>query len=222
MKSLTLLFCLGLGAVATHAASNCPMVAFPAAYSVETETTAGGNKTAMKMFVDGDKMRTEMDAGGTQMISIMRKDKKMSYALMPAQKMVMENPIPDAPAAAAPAGPEPLWEKVGSSTVNGQACTEYKVKSGADTMTYFLNADKLVVRMATPSMTMDYKNYKAGAQEAALFEIPAGYSKPGEAPAASADNSSSGAAVDNSGGSAAPAASPEKPAKKKKLGMLGR
>ncbi|MBK8477423.1 MAG: DUF4412 domain-containing protein [Opitutaceae bacterium] len=227
MKSLTLLFCLGLTAVATHAASNCPMVPFPAAYSVETETTAGGNKTAMKLFVDGDKMRTEMDAGGMQMISIMRKDKKMSYSLMPAQKMVMENPIPDAPATAAAAGPEPVWEKVGSSTVNGQACTEYKVKSGADTMSYFLNADKLLVRMANASMTMDYKNYKAGAQDAALFEIPAGYSKPGEAPApaaSSSDSSGSGATADNasSSDSLAPAAAPEKPAKKKKLGMLGR
>ena len=217
MKSLTLLFCLGLSAVATHAASNCPMASFPAAYSVETETTAGGNKTAVKLFVDGDKMRSEMDAGGMQMISIVRKDKKMTYALMPAQKMVMENPLPDAPApAAAPSGPEPVWEKVGSATVNGQACTEYKVtQPGIDAMTYFLNADKLLVRMVTPSMTMDYKNYKAGPQDAALFEIPAGYSKPGEAPAATADNSSGGEAP-------APAAAPDKPAKKKKLGMLGR
>jgi hypothetical protein len=218
MKSLTLLFCLGLTAVATQAASTCPMASFPAAYSVETETTVGGTKSATKMFVDGGKIRSEMDAGGAPMISIIRNDKKMSYTLMPAQKMVMENPIQDAPAAPAASGPEPVWEKVGSSTVNGQACTEYKMKSGADTITYFLNSDKLPIRMVTANMTMDYKNFKAGAQEAALFEVPAGYTKPGEAPAASADNSSSSGDTK----SAAPAAE-EKPAKKKKLGgMLGR
>ncbi len=221
MKSLTLLFCLGLTAVATHAASTSPMADWPKAYSVEMETTASGQKSVTKMAVDGDKMRTDMDAGGMQMSSIIRKDKKMSYSLMHAQKMVMENPLQDTPAPAQ-AAPEPTWEKVGSATVNGQACTEYKMKMGADVTTFFINGDKLPVRMTNASMTMDYKNFKASAPDAALFEIPAGYSKPGEAPAASSDNSSNGAAADNSSGSAAPAAAPEKPAKKKKLGMLGR
>jgi hypothetical protein len=218
MKSLTLLLCLGLSAVATQAANNSPMADWPKAYSVEMETTAGGQKSSTKMFVDGDKMRTDMDAGGMQMSSIIRKDKKMSYSLMHAQKMVMENPLQDAPAAAQTA-PEPTWEKVGSATVNGQACTEYKMKMGADVTTFFINGDKLPVRMTNANMTMDYKNFKAGAQDAALFEVPAGYSKPGEAPAASADNSSSSGDTK----SAAPAAE-EKPAKKKKGlgGMLGR
>jgi len=218
MKSLTLLLCLGLSAVATQAANNSPMADWPKAYSVEMETTAGGQKSSTKMFVDGDKMRTDMDAGGMQMSSIIRKDKKMSYSLMHAQKMVMENPLQDAPAATQ-AAPEPTWEKVGSATINGQACTEYKMKMGADVTTFFINGDKLPVRMTNANMTMDYKNFKAGAPDAALFEVPAGYSKPGEAPAASADNSSSSGDTK----SAAPAAE-EKPAKKKKGlgGMLGR
>ncbi len=218
MKSLTLLLCLGLSAVATQAANTSPMADWPKAYSVEMETTAGGQKSSTKMFVDGDKMRTDMDAGGMQMSSIIRKDKKMSYSLMHAQKMVMENPLQDAPAAAQTA-PEPTWEKVGSATINGQACTEYKMKLGADVTTVFINGDKLPGRMANANMTMDYKNFKAGAPDAALFEVPAGYSKPGEAPAASADHRSSSGDTK----SAAPAAE-EKPAKKKKGlgGMLGR
>ncbi|MFT3830614.1 MAG: DUF4412 domain-containing protein [Opitutaceae bacterium] len=216
MKSLKLLLCVGLAAVAAQAASKGPMADWPKAYSVETVTTVAGTTSATKLFVDGDKMRTEMDANGMQMISIIRTDKKVSYTLMPAQKMVMENPIPDVPAAAQ-AAPEPTWEKVGSANVNGVACTEYKVTTGADVAHYFLNGDNLLVRLATKDMTMDYKNFKAGAQDAALFEVPAGYSKPGEASASSSDNSSGG----NTG--AAPAAE-EKPAKKKKGlgGMLGR
>lgn len=228
MKSLKFLLCLGLAAVGAQAASNCPMAQWPAAYSVETETTANGTKSAMKMFVDGDKTRSEIDANGMQMISIIRKDKKMSYSLMPAQKMVMDNPLQDAPAAAAPAGAEPVWEKIGSEKVNGQDCTVYTVKSGGTVTTYYLGSDKLPVRLKTDAMTMDYKNFKAGAQDAALFEVPAGYTKPGEAPAAGSDNSgasaSNASSNSNSGGTVAPAGEPEKPAKKKgKLGgMLGR
>ncbi|HLP08718.1 MAG TPA: DUF4412 domain-containing protein [Opitutaceae bacterium] len=217
MKSLKLLLCLGLAAVGAHAASKNPMADWPKAYSVETVTTVAGTTSATKLFVDGDKIRTEMDANGMQMISIIRQDKKVSYTLMPAQKMVMENAIPDAPAAAGQSGPEPTWEKVGSANVNGVACTEYKVTTGADVAHYFLNSDNFLVRLATKDMTMDYKNFKAGAQDAALFEVPAGYSKPGEASASNSDNSGGS----NSGAAPAPE---EKPAKKKKGlgGMLGR
>ena len=218
MKSLKFLLCFGLAAVAAQAANNSPMAEWPKAYSVEMETTAGGMTTKSKLFVDGDKMRTDMDAGGMQMSTIIRKDKKVSYSLMHAQKMVMENPLQDAPAAAQ-AAEEPKWEKIGSATVNGVACTESKVVTSGQEMHYFLNSDKFLVRLSSKDMTMDYKNFKAGAPDAALFEVPAGYTKPGEAPAASADNNSSS----NDSKSAAPAAE-EKPAKKKKGlgGMLSR
>ena len=219
MKSLKLALCLCLSAVASQAANTSPMAEWPKAYSVEMETTAAGQKSATKMFVDGDKIRTDMDAGGMQMSSIIRKDKKKCYSLMHAQKMVMESDLQEPPAAPAQAGEQPKWEKVGSATVNGVACIEYKVVTSGQEMHYFLNSDKYLVRLSSKDMTMDYKNFKAGAPDAALFEVPAGYSKPGEAPAASADNSSSS----NDSKSAAPAAE-EKPAKKKKGlgGMLGR
>ena len=220
MKSLNFLLCLGFAAVAVQAASKCPMAQWPAAYSVETETTAAGTKSTMKLYVDGDKMRSEIDANGMQMISIVRKDKKMSYSLMPAQKIVMGIPLQNPPAA----GADPVWEKVGSAIVNGQACTEYKVKSGADTVSYFLNGDNCLVRMATATMTMDYKNFKAGAQATALFEVPAGYSQPGESPASGNENIGTSASTGSSGGNSgvALAPDPEKPAKKNLGGMLAR
>ncbi len=207
MKSLKFLLCLAFAAAAAQAANNSPMAEWPKAYSVEMETIAGGMTTKSKLSVDGDKMRTDAD----QMSTIIRQDKKMAYSLMHANKMVMENAIPDAPAAAAQAGAEPVWEKVGSATINGQACTEYKMKTGNDVTTFFINGDKLPVRMATDSMTIDYKNFKADKPDASLFEVPAGYSAQGEAPAASADN---GNASEES--KAAAPAPEEKPAKKKK------
>ena len=215
MKSLKFLLCLAFAAAAAQAANNSPMAEWPKAYSVEMETIAGGMTTKSKLSVDGDKMRTDAD----QMSTIIRQDKKMAYSLMHANKMVMENAIPDAPAAAAQAGAQPVWEKVGSATINGQACTEYKMKTGNDVTTFFINGDKLPVRMATDSKTIDYKNFKADKPDASLFEVPAGYSAQGEAPAASADN---GNASEES--KAAAPAPEEKPAKKKKGfgGLLNR
>jgi hypothetical protein len=177
MKSLKFLLCFGL-APWLPSCQQLPMAEWPKAYSVEMETTAGGMTTKSKLFVDGDKMRTDMDAGGMQMSTIIRKDKKVSYSLMHAQKMVMENPMQDAPAAAQ-AAEEPKWEKIGSATVNGVACTEYKVVTSGQEMHYFLNSDNYLVRLSSKDMTMDYKNFKAGAPDAALFEVPAGYSNPG-------------------------------------------
>ncbi len=219
MKYLKYLLCAGAAVVAVHAAETSPMAAWPKAYSVEMEVSAAGNKTATKMFVDGDKQRMDMNAGGMEMSTIIRKDKKLTYSLMHAQKMVMENPLQEPPAAPAASGPAPVWEKVGSATVNGVACTEYKVKAGNDVTTWFLGGDKLPVRMVAAGNTTDWKNFKAGAPDAAVFEIPAGYSKPGEAPAggSTADSGSAGSA---NSGAAAPA---EQPKKKKGLGgMLGR
>ena len=219
MKSLKFLLCLAFAAAAAQAANNSPMAEWPKAYSVEMETVAGGMTTKSKLSVDGDKMRTDMDANGMQMSTITRQDKKMTYSLMHANKMVMENAIPDAPAAAAQAGAEPVWEKVGSATINGQACTEYKMKTGNDVTTFFINGDKLPVRMTNANVTIDYKNFKADKPDASLFEVPAGYSAQGEAPAASADN---GNASEES--KAAAPAPEEKPAKKKKGfgGLLNR
>lgn len=218
MKSLKIVLCAGLAACALHAfaGNKLPMAEWPAAYSVEMETEAGGMKTAIKMFVDGEKQRTEMNAGGMEMISIMRKDQKKVYGLMPAQKMVTESPMPEIPAAEAPSGPEPVCEKVGTTTIEGVNCTEFKVTAGSNTTTWFLNSDNLPVRMVAAGNTTTWKNLKIGAQDASLFEIPAGYSKPGEAAA----TSDTPAASDEGG---APAE--EKPAKKKKKGlggMLGR
>ena len=104
MKSLKFLLCLAFAAAAAQAANNSPMAEWPKAYSVEMETVAGGMTTKSKLSVDGDKMRTDAD----QMSTIIRQDKKMAYSLMHANKMVMENAIPDTPAApAGEAAPEP-------------------------------------------------------------------------------------------------------------------
>jgi len=159
----------------------------PSDFSVEMVTHASGQEISSKMFKDKDKTRIETSMPGMESISIVRQDLKKMYTLMPAQKMYMEmelNPAMAAQDMTAPKG-EMKWEKLGSETVNGTACDKYKVTTTLDGKTtemfYFLDSKGYPVRteikMEGQAMSVDYKNWKAGSQEAALFEVPAGYNK---------------------------------------------
>jgi hypothetical protein len=62
----------------------------------------------------------------------------------------------------------------------GAACMKYKVTSNASNKVSFMWVDaatKAPVKMVAEdgSFTMLWKNYKAGPQDPALFEVPAGY-----------------------------------------------
>jgi len=159
----------------------------PSDFSVEMVTHAGGQDIATKMYKDKDKTRMETSMPGMDSISIVRQDLKKMYTLMPGQKMYMEmelNPAMVAADVTAPKG-EVKWEKLGSETVNGTACDKYKLTSTLEGKTtemfYFLDSKGYPVRtemtMAGQTMSVDYKNWKEGSQEASLFEIPAGYNK---------------------------------------------
>lgn len=159
----------------------------PSDFSVEMVTHAGGQDIASKMFKDKDKTRVETSMPGMESVSIVRQDLKKMYTLMPGQKMYMEmdlNPAMAAPDLTAPKG-DMKWEKLGSETVNGTACDKYKVTATVDgkssEMIYFLDSKGYPVRTEMSAggqtMSVDYKNWKEGSQEAALFEIPAGYNK---------------------------------------------
>ena len=54
-------------------------------YSAEMEITTAGTTMKDKVFADDGKMRTEMDAQGMQMVSIIRPDEQKIYSVMPAQ-----------------------------------------------------------------------------------------------------------------------------------------
>src|SRR5260221_10056808 len=77
-------------------------------------------------------------------------------------------------------GPQGKFEAVGPDTVEGVACTKYKITSDKDSKVSFMWVDaatKAPVKMASEdgSFTLLWKNYKAGPQDAALFEPPADY-----------------------------------------------
>jgi len=150
-----------------------------------TITTKQGMTIQAKTYLDGDKMRSEVSMNGMDMATIVRKDKRKIYHVMASQKMVMEMDYdPDKfkgyTAVDSAFGLQDKFEVVGPETVDGVACTKYKVTSDKTKQVFYFWLDvprKVPVRMASEdgSFTILWKNYKVGPQDPALFEIPAGY-----------------------------------------------
>jgi hypothetical protein len=81
---------------------------------------------------------------------------------------------------AASFGPEGKFELVGPETVDGVACTKYKVTSDKTRQVFYFWLDvarKVPVQMAAAdgSLTVKWTHFTAGTQDASLFEVPEGY-----------------------------------------------
>jgi hypothetical protein len=117
------------------------------------------------------------------MESIALLDEKKMYMVMEQQKMVMEIPLNDTKTRqlqAATGGGNAKFDVVGPDTVDGTPCTKYKMTAGNDPKVFFWwisTATNTPVKMAAEdgSLTVLWKNYKAGPQDPSLFQPPAGY-----------------------------------------------
>ena len=173
---------------AQSVAQAAPLTAAPA-YTMDkqfsadvTVTTKTGLKIQAKTYVDNDKMRSEMEMGGMTIATILRKDQKKLYHVLDSQKMVMASDF-DPAKYGAQAGafvPDGKFDVVGAETINGIPCTKLKVTSNDGKQVSFLWIDatsKVPVQVTSldGSFNATIKNYKAGPQDAALFEVPAGY-----------------------------------------------
>jgi outer membrane lipoprotein-sorting protein len=161
-----------------------PPFAMDKQYSADlTITMKDGMSIPSKTYVDGDKLRNELEANGMALVIIVRKDKQKIYQIMASQKMIMETPYdPDKfkGNSGTSFGPEGKFELIGPDTVDGTACTKYKVTSDKTKQIFYFWLDvarKVPVQMAAAdgSITVKWKNYKVGPQDAALFEPPVGY-----------------------------------------------
>ena len=146
-------------------------------------TTKDGMTIQSKIYVDSGKIRTDIDAHGMSMSSIILPEEKKMYTVMQQQKMVMEMPLSEAKAkqaAAAAGGGGAKFELVGPDTVDGTATTKYKMTTDNSTKVFFwwINpATHSPVKMAADdgAVTVAWKNYKTGAQDPSLFQPPTGY-----------------------------------------------
>jgi hypothetical protein len=139
---------------------------------------------AMKLYVSGQKTRSDMNALGG-LITIIRRDLRVSWTLMPQSKAYYEKPL-TAEELKMPLGAIPneiSRERIGRERVLGYDCTKYRISYGSPqgtqtALAWHADALGMPVRMEMPNvMTSELRNIQIRPQPAALFEIPAGYTK---------------------------------------------
>jgi len=155
-------------------------------YSADRIIESDAGSFTGKVFSAKDKERTEMSMAGMQSVMIMRRDKQLGWMLMPAQKMYQQLDLAKAQAqsGAAPASEVEITQ-VGSETVEGFNTTKYRMlmKDGSAGGFIWITAQGIAVKMDMLSksgkektrIAMTLKNLQIGKQDAALFELPAGY-----------------------------------------------
>ncbi|HOW36097.1 MAG TPA: DUF4412 domain-containing protein [Candidatus Omnitrophota bacterium] len=150
-------------------------------FSADMVSRSSAGTMSAKIFVSGEKSRMETP----ESIIIVRNDKKVSWIIMPSEKMYMEQPInmSQAPKASKNFDGEVERISLGAEVVNGQPAEKFKVTyiEGGRRMTVFqwLKDGKFPIKIEAEdgSWSTEYKNISAKAQSADLFEIPAGYTK---------------------------------------------
>jgi outer membrane lipoprotein-sorting protein len=181
----TLCLTLLLGMLCSHAASADTIPAANTAYSgIRQVVTAEGSFTQTVHHSHG-KERNEMQMEGMSMIAIIRPDKKLAWQLMPMQKMYMQVDLATANKMSGKAPDDVTIEKVGSDTLDGISTTKYKIlmKDKSAGGFIWLTAENIPLKMdfiskegkAKNRITMTLTNLKVEPQDAALFELPAGY-----------------------------------------------
>ncbi|MDH4228070.1 MAG: DUF4412 domain-containing protein [Deltaproteobacteria bacterium] len=189
-------------------------------------------KVESKVFHAKDKERREMEMGGSSSVMILRKDKKVSWQLMPDQKMYMEHSL-DANGPQNQTGASDMdyeMTEVGEETVNGFKCTKYKIIATAKDGSKFggfmwSTKEGIMVKMDAISknekrkdrIKMELTDIKIGKQPASLFELPAGYSKMGFGSMMAAPPQQPSGSGKNKGQDKAPSSPDYKDLLKKKL-----
>ncbi|MFA0887945.1 MAG: DUF4412 domain-containing protein [Synergistales bacterium] len=143
-----------------------------------------GSGMTGKVFVKGPKIRQEMTPDGEKMITILRLDKKLSWVLMPDEKVYMEMKMRESaedPSLVEKTDPAKV-RRLGKETVNGFVCEKIQVTEKSTVITQWLSEElgwpiKGEVKAPEGLSTHEYKNIKKGGVSDALFEIPSGYQK---------------------------------------------
>lgn len=166
-----------------------PPFPMPNQFTAEIETTVSGQKTPMKVWVDGTKSRNEVESGGAKVIVVTRGDLRKTYTLIPGQNQYMEMPLTEKQGLASRPGSDSDWTSLGTEKINGVECNKYKVvtpnpanpQQTVTSIFYFDSATrnpvKAIVGEGGNSMLVEYRNFQAAAPDSSQFEIPSGYTK---------------------------------------------
>ena len=178
-----------------------PLANAPTQYSADLVVTRKAGPPmpmTIKVYVDGNKRRTDQEANGGNIV-ILRGDLSKRYILTPSSKTYVEGPL-DPRMLESPTD----WakrmgivhEKVGTEDVNGEPCDKYRYSSGQKKtangqnqpttpamrgpVTGFIwvgQTTHLLVRSENAGSTAEWKNIKVGPPDASLFELPPDYKK---------------------------------------------
>jgi hypothetical protein len=179
-------------ASSTLAGGGLPTWTPPASYSVDMVITHGKDRIVMTRHIDGTRVRTDIAAAGTNMSMIELGDEAgTTLTVIPEQKMVLKQSrtammkaiksMPGAPAAAAEPTtlertqppPDTHIEFLGRETLNGRAVEKYKASYPEGSATAWVDPEtKAPVRMESADAVLEWENFKAAPQPAALFEAP--------------------------------------------------
>lgn len=162
-----------------------PTVEYSADRIMETEAgTFEG-----KVYAAKDKERSETTMRNMQSVMILRRDKQIGYMLMPSQKMYQQMDLAQAQQQSGQPQSEGKDQvditEVGTEIIEGQNTTKYKLimKDGSAGGFMWFTKDGILMKMDTvvkngrdkSRMTVTLRNLKIGPQDAALFEVPAGF-----------------------------------------------
>jgi hypothetical protein len=173
---------------ALHAQASIPTPGAPAPWTPDKQfstdeviTMKDGQSVTAKSCTDNGKIRMEMSVSGMSLVTILRPDEKKMFTVMPAQKMVVEMALDPAKLTqykALSSNADAKFDLVGPDVVNGTACVKYKMTSENKTYYWWVNPiTKAPVKFMPEdgATSIAFTNYKAGAQDASLFEPPAGF-----------------------------------------------
>ncbi len=182
---LTLCFSMATGLLFTHISSADTIPTPDIEYSGVRQVVMAEGSFTQTVHHSHGKERNEMQMEGMSMVTIIRPDKNLAWQLMPMQKMYMEMDFSSANKMSGKAPDDVTIEKIGNESLDGINTTKHKIlmKDKSAGGFIWLSPENIVLKMDFLSkegkdknrITMTLKNLKIEPQEAALFELPAGY-----------------------------------------------
>lgn len=147
-----------------------------------------------KFYFGGKKIRMDMNSPRGQMYNIINSETQTADMVMPEQKMYMEmkgmgrgpggsvmkdlrSYDPNDPCKSISGH---ACKKAGTDTVDGRTCDKWEItdtKSGETSTVCVDQKLHFPIKTTTGDSSIEFTNVKEGAQDASLFEVPAGYQK---------------------------------------------
>jgi len=159
-------------------------------YSADVVSTSNGRTVSSgKIWFSNDRMRLETQPtelkGKMPIIAITRLDKMIVWIVMVNEQKYMEQNFSGMiPVSESTDNVQAQKQLLGSEILDGRTANKYRVTTtykGKNTATIqWLDADSgipLKISDEKGQFVQEYKNLVVGPQDAALFEIPAGYQK---------------------------------------------